>query len=549
MNNPIVPTLLLTASQQALFNEYGQMRSDMPILYAVYVQSPAYKIAATNDVEVDVEEIVQTAVVCPLAEKPNTFALRCPGSRKNTDGSIFVPATGNRKKNYTVVYSKDMKFAAFAGNAALAKRALKDTVKFSKNEAKAAKTPLFKAEIERDGINLLSAMYEDSVKKNAKMGEANGTVDLKAALQMEEIKEKFDFYERISIVADIDNIGFSFNFKAAKRPGAKVPSYAGARLPPAVLDGVASDAKVFYSQISLSGLDVPEEGIREKAVVAVSSVLNMLRQSKSKNVALFAEKISPVVVKAFSEVPMPGKNDCQTGWLGLDTRGNPYYTEKGTSPDPDKSFKAGVAVFDAMAKAANEVWPEYSVFRKGAVEGEYLIDWNAVVDINGKEAGETAEKELAVAKAKIKSIAGDSKSKFAIVKTSNGVQSFFGNPASVVNPEKGDGEARLAAALPEVAKDRPTSVFYMTPYAFIRDVVLPIVAKSAPKAERMQYEMMIKAMVPSMPNSALAVASWTEKDGSEKGVVRITANELKSLGVIFNTFTAATLANGAGESK
>jgi hypothetical protein len=108
----------------------------MPTFCAVYVQSPAYKVVATNGTDVDIEDIVQTVVVYPLAEKFNTYALRCPGSRKNPDGTLFVPATGNRKSNYTIAYSQNQKVAAFASDAKMARLALKDCERFYLNEKK-----------------------------------------------------------------------------------------------------------------------------------------------------------------------------------------------------------------------------------------------------------------------------------------------------------------------------------------------------------------------------------------------------------------------------
>jgi hypothetical protein len=85
------------------------------------------------------------------------------------------------------------------------------------------------------------------------------------------------------------------------------------------------------------------------------------------------------------------------------------------------------------------------------------------------------------------------------------------------------------------------------PYSIIRDAVLPIVAKTVAKAERYHYEMMIKAMLPSMPNSAVASALWSDSDGSERFILRVTSNELKSLGTIFNTLTSSILSSQGEE--
>jgi hypothetical protein len=540
MNNPIVPTLLLSASQQALFNEYGQMRTDMPTFCAVYVQSPAYKVVATNGTDVDIEDIVQTVVVYPLAEKFNTYALRCPGSRKNPDGTLFVPATGNRKSNYTIAYSQNQKVAAFASDAKMARLALKDCERFYLNEKKKDNVPLIRFFIEKEGLAFLSELFKSSLnqKSEAAISEAVKRNELNTFNRLVEL------YDSIVISGDIDSLGIVFNGVAKKAKGSKILSCAGVRMPEAILNSVSSNAKMFYSLNVLSNMGVEQEDFRKQMEKIILVSLDSLKDSKNKNVSRFINKITPSLKEYSKNVALPAKNDYRTGWLGVDSRENPCFSEIETSGD----YSSSVAFLEATAKTAKEVWPKYDILRKGDEEGRYFIDWNSLVDINGIEEGKPAPKELAVAKKKIKSIFGDSKSMLYVKKTPNGLLKFFGDPKTGLPSAKGDAESKLASALPETRKNRPTSVIYLMPYSIIRDMVLPAVAKSTPKAEREQYNMMIKAMVPAMPNSAIALAHWMENDGSDKILLRVTANELKSLGVIFNTFTASML-SGQGNEK
>ena len=118
----------------------------------------------------------------------------------------------------------------------------------------------------------------------------------------------------------------------------------------------------------------------------------------------------------------------------------------------------------------------------------------------------------------------------------------FTPPAS-----KSTGEAAIAEALPETVKDRPAGVFYLAPYTLARDVILPIVAKLSDKNTAAQYQMMLAGMAPAAPNSAVAAAGWVNADGAMRGLLRITAGEIKNLGAAFNAFTAAAMSSTTEE--
>jgi hypothetical protein len=544
MSNPILPTLALTASQQALYNEYGQMRTDMPMFCAVYVLSPAYKVAAKNSVEVDIDDIVQTVVVYPLAEKPNSFALRNAGSRKNPDGTIYVPSVGKRKGNYTVAYSKNQKVAAFASNAAMAQQALKDCEKFYLEEKKKANSPIVKMVIEKEGISFLSSFYELSLKMNAKEKLTTKPV---SEVQIKNVKRYLESYSGLEVSLDIDSKGLAIKGSTKRKIGSNLPSYAGVKMPADILDVVSSQSKMFYSLNHLHMFGLDGEDLRKSFILFFSSITDSLKTSKDKKVVSFAGKLESILNTYAKEMPLPNRNHFRTAWFGMDAAGCPYIAEKENMDEVEKYYDVSISFMDSLVKAMSEVWPEYAIMNKGSEKGEYLLDWNAIVDMNGLQKGKPAPKELDVAKKKIKSVFGDSKGMLSVKKTSNGVIKFFGNPNTKLSTEKGDAWARLEAALPEVAKDRPLSVMYLMPYSIIRDAVLPIVAKTVAKAERYHYEMMIKAMLPSMPNSAVASALWSDSDGSERFILRVTSNELKSLGTIFNTLTSSILSSQGEE--
>ena len=80
-----------------------------------------------------------------------------------------------------------------------------------------------------------------------------------------------------------------------------------------------------------------------------------------------------------------------------------------------------------------------------------------------------------------------------------------------------------------------------------RDVILPIVAKLSDKNTAAQYQMMLAGMAPAAPNSAVAAAGWINADGAMRGLLRITAGEIKNLGAAFNAFTAAAMSSTTEE--
>ena len=102
----------------------------------------------------------------------------------------------------------------------------------------------------------------------------------------------------------------------------------------------------------------------------------------------------------------------------------------------------------------------------------------------------------------------------------------------------GKGEARFLAAVPEAAKTRPGAAFYFTPYAFARDVVLPQIVKFGDKETAQQLQALQAALPPAAANGALAGASWYRPDGSIRFLLRLTGDEVKSIGGVVGALSA-----------
>ncbi len=115
-------------------------------------------------------------------------------------------------------------------------------------------------------------------------------------------------------------------------------------------------------------------------------------------------------------------------------------------------------------------------------------------------------------------------------------------PAATKETKTG-GASEYFEALPEAKKNAPSSVFFMRPYAFVKDVIFPasFVTKNAKQIE--EYKSLMKSMPPVEENSALACAGWLDKDGKYRVLMRLTIGEIKNYGAAFNAFMEASLMN------
>ena len=115
----------------------------------------------------------------------------------------------------------------------------------------------------------------------------------------------------------------------------------------------------------------------------------------------------------------------------------------------------------------------------------------------------------------------------------------FRRPAS----QKPTGEARLAAILPETVSDRPSCAGWLSCYALARDFALPAAVGFLPKRNRSLYQAVLQSLPSAGQASAIAGAYWSRGDGSHRFLLRVTADELKNYGAVYNVFSAARLSS------
>ena len=106
----------------------------------------------------------------------------------------------------------------------------------------------------------------------------------------------------------------------------------------------------------------------------------------------------------------------------------------------------------------------------------------------------------------------------------------------------------MAAAIPEMKGRRPVLTVFSEPYAFVRDSVLPLVAKVADPAVAKGCRHYRKVLPSAEPNSAWAFALWSDAAES-RGIFRVTPGELKNYGAAFNAIMLSSMNEGDADGN
>lgn len=540
INNPIVPALLIGSGQQKIAETYGRFRSDAPMYWQVYIQTPAFDIASTNDALTELGDLCETVLVYPSAEGSARMALSHPGSTKEADGTLHLLASESNPDERWVKFSADGQYCAFAKSAALANLAIDDFVKTAEaRKARAGKDrPILRMDVTERGCSAVEALQ----KKMDKM--ACGT-------------SAFDRYRAATFKFDLDSEGFSAEAVFTPRPSVQPRTPACHALPAGVFDRVPANAPLFFFIGNQLQAAYDSEATFRSELVAVGDCVrtNLVVEAKKHKDGQKYGKLLDELAAAFSdlmhEIPYPSATDWVSAALAFDGQRHPYLDEQGDVAKAKEANEVGMKFYDRVIAAVDRQFPGKRLIEK--LPDGIVVDWAAVIAVAAAEAGLKADgkeaREIGNAQKTVETVLGGTKTELR--GTINGT-TFHQRIAAVgVKPAAGkpNGEARVAAALPEIASQRPDAVFYFSIYDFVRELVLPTMANCAAKKDAEQYKAMISAMAPSEPNSALAGAVWTQKDGSSRTFVRLTANELKNFGSAFNAFTAASMSSALGDDE
>ncbi len=571
INNPIVPTLLLGSGQQQLTQTFGRFRSDSPMYWQIYLQTSACETAMAKGEWDVLSDACDAVLIYPSVEGQARMALSHPGSTKEPDGTLHILAGENCPSERWVKFTEDGRYCAIADSAALANRAIIDfAAQASARTARAAaERPLVRLDVLERGLSALASIQdgisrgrEKELTKAATAKENDAAFLVKfAQLQSMQRKHQMDLlksFSRLTIAVDLDDRGLSVDAALDVKSGAKPMAVAGAALPAGALDAVPADAALFGATLNLlqcgqywsSEADFRASMALIADFVRVDLVAMVKADEDLKKYAMLLEDVAQGTADFLQQgVSYPAVSDWTVGALAFDAAKHPYVVSGGKMAKASAARAASMKLKDRIAAALERQWLGKGLFVKTATG--HVVDWAAVIDVAAAESNvatnKATAKALTTAKKTVAAVLGGTKTELACKVEGESFSGQVAVPGFKPVAAKSTGEARAVAALPEMASARPSSVFYFPLYGFARDTVLPVVAKLASEKDAQQYKTMIDAMPAAEANSAIAAALWSRKDGSYRGLLRITANEIKNFGAAFNAFTAASMASSLNE--
>lgn len=488
MNNPIVPMALVPPIQSAIEEALGKFCPDSAIAVRKYVYQPAWQIAVTSEVTYAVEDLTKMEVVYVKPPKgPNPLV------------RLEVNAAG--------LAALDDYVSQSAAEDRKARKAMGDAI---------------------SGIDLYCRLLDENPAPSSE-------VDLRSYVRA---CFSFDLRERD---------GISVEFRMEPRPGAKVSPAAGFRLPPGAFDGVPDNAPAFLAvNDMLVGFcrDEREWKASSESAARIWTGLaeHALKDPGGQKFAVVLKGAARALADYIREMPFPDPSDWSAYALAFGPHGEPYFVLDGESAAARRMDAADVRFLDGLASAVEKQWPGRGLVRASA--GLLTVDYAAVLDVAAAESQvKDADRELAHAKQRIAGILGSTTGELSVVPLSGRAHTAIYGPHGFHRPvsAKPTGEARLAAALPETVGDRPSCAALFSCYMLARDFVLPVAVNFLPKNSRGVYRGLVKALPGARWESAIAAAYWARPDGSHRYLLRVTADELKNYGAVFNVVYAARL--------
>ncbi len=549
MNNPLLPTLALGGAQQALAQQYGRLRNDGALVWQVYLDPEALAKADFKDKD-PFKGKGAVAFVYPTTETEATL-LQKPGATKDAAGVIRLP---KGKSATWAKFTADGKFCVFADTAAVAVQAAED---FARRPAKAAgaKAHLLRVDVPEAGVAALLPLIERAQaeqQKNLLSLNEKGPLMTKVAaynaVQQAEQQKVLKTFSSATFALDLDDNGISVGGIVRRTPGTVDPA-AGVPLPAGALDFMPMGATLLgaYTRLSsLSGSCQDEAGY-SRLIACTHELLRGVapaidaEAAKNKDLAKWSALIKDVVAaadEALNAAAYPAKGDWDALALGFDPAKRPALLGGGQAKTEARENAAAVKFLNRLATAFARQWPGKALLVKTA-ENAFVLDWGVLLDVVAAQTGTDKKpkemKELAKFKQTLAGILGGMTTEISFA----GAQRCAVASPGVKLASQAGGEGRFAAAIPEAAKVRPAGAFYFTPYAFARDIVLPLVAKYGDKETAQTMTAMQQALPPASEKGALAGAVWVRRDSAIRFILRLTGDEVKSIGAAVGAVSGA----------
>ena len=527
INNPAVSLMAVPAVQNALTDKFGKFRPDDPMLFLFYADAAALRKAMTGAGDGGVDDAMYPVFLYPCAEGPKEFINNHPEAQKKADGTIELE-DGN-----VILYSADGRTCAFASNADMAKRALASAT-FTK-----AARPLIRLDVTETGIGLLADVHlqlleMQSQAKGADTGAKSVPALVASLLKLQQTmgrlqNAKLRSFARLTMDVDLNETGFVFTGAATAKPGAQVSPAAGFRLPAGALDAAPAGAPLICAGSSW-GTFQNERQYRAllgdlRALLDAASACS--RDCKPAYAATVAD-LCTAGNDLLKALPTPAPTDWAMVALAFGPRLEPYLVGHTASAQASRGYEVSSRFCTAVAAAIEKSWP--GILR--ARDGSLTVDWFRLVDVFAEAAGAKPEDRQETEKVKegIASVLGGRESVLGFELTSpTAIRSYAWTKGFTPPAAAPSGERRVSAVLPEIVADRPTSVLYLSLYSLVRDNVLPIAVKVAPKQKaKNEIQSVVNVLPPAGANSAIVCAGWEDRTGM-RFLLRVTKDEIRNI--------------------
>lgn len=554
MNNPMLPAIALGGVQQVLMQNYGRLRSELPLRLQFYVATDELqKIDFT--VKDPLKGKGDAALLYPIAENEDEFLKKHAGAEKAADGTIRLPPGGSRKEEIWAKFTADGKYCSFASTAALAARAADDFAK--RPAAKAGKAShLLRFGVREAGlaaiVTVLRQIQERQQNELLKCGKKDQgpLADKFAAFTKARTQDQMALLNTFAggvLALDLDDNGISIVGNLRRKPGVQTAE-AGVALPAGALESMPMGPNLFFAcnrLAKIAGDCANQEGFARQTALTHDLLQGLAEAVASEaqtneDLQKYVELIKEVVLaadEALGAIAYPQKSDWDALAIGFDAQKRPAMLGGGQVATAAAEMTAGKKFLTRLAAALVRQWPG-SQFLVQKNPDTFVVNWGSIIDFAAKETGATKDpkqmKDVSQVKKTLAGVLGGLSSEISFA--SNGQRAVFAAPG--VKLAEGKGEARFLAAVPEAAKTRPGAAFYFTPYAFAREIVLPQAVKFGSKEMAQQIQAIQAALPPAAANGALAGASWYRPDGSIRFLLRLTGDEVKSIGGVVGALSA-----------
>lgn len=547
INNPGVSIMAVPAVQNMLTEKFGKFRPNDPMLFLCYVDMAAFR-KTLADADDAAGEIVYPVILYPCAEGPDKFLQSHPEAQKKADGTIELEG-GN-----VALYSADGRTCAFAPNAVMAKRALA-SAPFSKS---AGARPLFRLNVTEAGTIALADLHQKLLEEQAKELQMPPQAQKEAAALAALVNslKKFQMsmgrqqnallrsFASLTVDVDFDKAGFVVKADAKAKPGALISPAAGFRLPAGALDVAPAGSPLIFAGNTCGAFQ--GEGQYRSMMGDLASILDTVPacvQDDAKCAAA-VKGLCTAGSNLLKAMPVPAATDWFMGALAFGPQQEPYLVGHTTSAQASQVYALSSRFCAAVAASIEKSWPGIL----SAKDASLTVNWSRLVDVIVEATTPTPKdrEEAEEVKKCIIAVVGGSESVLGTEQTSPTTLRTYAWAKGFTPPAAASsGERNFAAALPEVAADRPSGAFYLALYSMARDNILPIAGKvSTKQKDKDEIQALLSAFPPTGANSAIAGASWYDRDGM-RFAFRVTKNEIRNIAMAVNAVIAAQAAKSA----